>query len=99
MPFSASTHRPLSSATAGIPAWASAVRALCPREILASGGRELEQFVEQLAVEGFGFGGALHLHEAAVTGHHDVHVGIGPDVLFVAEIGQRYAVDGANRHG
>ena len=44
-------------------------------------------------------GGRLHLDEAAVAGHHDVHVGVGARVLGVVEVEQRRAVDDPDRDG
>ena len=48
-----------------------------------------EHGVELRAVEGRALGGALHLDEAAVAGHHDVHVGLGADVLLVGQVQPR----------
>src|SRR5436189_1859506 len=58
---------------------------------------EGEQLVEALAREGLALGGRLDLDEAAVAGHHDVHVRVGVRVLGVIEIEQRQAVDDADR--
>ena len=49
-----------------------------PGELEAAGHAEVEQRVEQRAVEGLALGGALDLDEAAVAGADDVHVGLGP---------------------
>ena len=46
-------------------------------------------------VERLALGGALHLDERAVAGHHDVHVGLGADVLLVGQVEPRLAVDDA----
>ena len=43
-------------------------------------------------------GGALHLDELAGAGDHDVHVGLGADVLVVHQVEPRLAVDDADRH-
>src|SRR4051794_4301163 len=61
--------------------------------------RQREQRVELGAVEGCSFGGALHLDEPAVTGHHDVHVGLGPHVLLVGQVEAGRTVDDADGHG
>ena len=50
------------------------------------------------AVEGAVLAGALHLHEAALAAHHDVHVDVGAHVLLVVEIEPRLAVDDADAH-
>ena len=57
----------------------------------------VEQRVEQRPVERRALGGALHLDERAVAGHHDVHVGLGADVLLVGQVEPRHAVDDADR--
>src|SRR5699024_1948085 len=44
-------------------------------------------------------GGALHLDEGAGAGDHDVHVGLGADVLAVLEVQQRPAVHDADADG
>src|SRR6478609_6093611 len=65
-------------------------------EVGAAGGGEVEEGVELVAVEGLGLGGALDLDEAAVAGADDVHVGLGADVLLVAEVEEGGAVDDAD---
>ena len=55
--------------------------------------------VERVLVERLALGGALHLDEAAVAGHDDVHVDVGLRVLLVGEIEQRHAVDDADADG
>src|SRR5262245_51360082 len=60
---------------------------------------QLEQLVERLARERVAFGGRLHLDEAAVAGHDDVHVGVGARVLGVVEVEQRDTVDDPDGHG
>src|SRR5688500_18088032 len=47
------------------------------RDLLDAARREIEQVVEQVPRERVALGGRLHLDEAAVGGHHDVHVGLG----------------------
>lgn len=63
------------------------------------GGGEVEERAEFLAVEGCALGGALDLDETAVAGADDVHVGLGADVLLVAEVEERGAVDDADADG
>src|ERR1051326_6606147 len=58
---------------------------------------EIEQRVEQLAREGLALGRCLHLDDASVARHHDVHVHLGGRVLRVLEIEQRRAVDDPDR--
>src|SRR4051794_6277836 len=60
---------------------------------------ELEQLVERLAGEWVALGRRLHLDEAPVSGHHDVHVGVGARVLRVVEVEQRRALHDADRDG
>ncbi len=55
--------------------------------------REREQLVEVGAGERRALARRLQLHEAAVAGHHDVRVDLGPRVLAVVEVEQRHAVD------
>src|SRR3954452_8943823 len=70
------------------------------RRDLADPGRgELEQLVERLAREGVALGSRLHLHEAPVAGHDDVHVGVGARVLGVVEVEQRRALHDTDRDG
>src|SRR5579884_73981 len=59
---------------------------------------EREQLVECLARERVSLGRRLHLDEAPVAGHHDVHVGIRARVLGVVEVEQRHAVDDTDGH-
>ena len=68
-------------------------------DLADAGGREAEQLVERLARERVALGGRLHLDEAAVAGHDDVHVGVGARVLGVVEVEERDAVDDADRDG
>src|SRR6266576_4727667 len=60
---------------------------------------QLEQLVERLTRERVSLGRRLHLDEAPVAGHHDVHVGVGARVLGVVEVEQRHALDDADRDG
>src|SRR5689334_5077458 len=60
---------------------------------------QLEQLVERLPRERVALGCRLHLDQAAVAGHHDVHVGVGARVLRVVEIEQRDALDDPDRDG
>ena len=60
---------------------------------------EVEQLVEPRAVERHPLGRRLHLDEAPVAGHDDVHVDVGVRVLGVVEVEQRLAVDDADRDG
>ena len=69
---------------------------LDPGQVGAALLREGEQRVELGAVERRALGGALHLDELAVAGHHDVHVGLGADVLLVGQVEPRHAVDDAD---
>src|SRR4051812_12281941 len=66
---------------------------------LDPGGAEGEQVVERGARERRALGGGLDLHEAAVAGHHHVHVDLGGGVLGVVEVEHRRALDHAHRHG
>ena len=68
-------------------------------QVLDPGCGEVEQLVEPRAVERHLLGGRLHLDEAPVAGHHDVHVDVGVRVLGVVEVEQRHAVDDADRDG
>lgn len=74
-------------------------RALGDSEFRAAQNGQVEKGVELLAGERFGLGGALDLDEAAVAGADDVHVGVGTDVLLVAEVEERYAADDADGDG
>src|SRR5207237_10164329 len=56
-----------------------------------------EQRVELAPREGHSFGGALHLDEPAVAGHHHVHVDLGAYVLGILEVEHRRAVYDADR--
>ena len=60
---------------------------------------QVEQRVQRFAPEGHRFGGSLDLDEAAVAGHHDVHVDFGARVVLVFEVEQRLAVDDADAGG
>ena len=68
-------------------------------ELGAALGGEVEEGVELALVEGRALGGALDLDEAAVAGADDVHVGVGADVLLVAEVEEGDAVDDADADG
>src|SRR4051812_17108983 len=57
---------------------------------------EREQRVQLGPVERRTLRGALHLDERALAGHHDVHVGLGADVLDVRQVESGYAVDDAD---
>src|SRR3954471_3992430 len=59
--------------------------------------REAEQRVELGARERDALGGSLHFHEAAVAGHHHVHVALGAHVFGVLEVEHRCAVDHSHR--
>ncbi len=61
-----------------------------PRSIIASSSSR---------VNGLPLGGRLHLDEAAVRGHDDVHVRLRGRVLRVVEVEQRPALDHADRDG
>src|SRR3954447_21076873 len=58
-----------------------------------------QQLVERFTRERVALRSGLHLDETAVTGHDDVHVGIGVRVFRIVEIQQRHTVDDAYRHG
>src|SRR5687767_15190324 len=60
--------------------------------------REVEHRVHLLARERRAFRRALHFHQPAAAGHHDVHVGAGTRVLGVVEIEHRSAAVDADRH-
>ena len=62
---------------------------LQPGQVGAALLAEREQRVELGARERGALGGALHLDERAGAGHHDVHVGLGADVLLVGEVQAR----------
>ena len=68
-------------------------------EPLAPERGEVEQLAEDGPVERDPLGGALHLDEAAVTGHDDVHVGLGGGVLGVVEVEHRIPRDDADADG
>src|SRR5947209_11850612 len=61
-------------------------------DLADSGGRQLEQLVEQLAGERIALRRRLHLDQATVAGHDDVHVGVGARVFRVVEVEHRDAV-------
>jgi hypothetical protein len=65
----------------------------------AAGDSEVEQGVEFRAGERCSLGGALDLDEAAVAGADDVHVGLGPYVLLVAQVEEGDSVDDADGDG
>src|SRR5581483_7971312 len=65
-------------------------------QLLDAGGGEVEQLVEARAVERHPLGGRLHLDEAPVAGHDDVHVHLGVRVLRVVEVEQRDVVHDAD---
>src|SRR5712692_2173640 len=60
-------------------------------------GRELEQLVEERAREWIALRRRLHLDEAVVAGHHDVHVDLRRRVFYVVEVEQRDAFDDPDR--
>ena len=64
----------------------------------AAGG-QIEHRVETRAVERRLLAGALHLDEAALAVHDDVHVDLGDGVLGVLEVEQQLAVDHADAGG
>ncbi len=70
-----------------------------PPRAARSPGRELQQLVEERAGERLLLGGRLHLDQAVVAGHHDVHVRVGRRVLRVVEVEHRHAVDDPDRDG
>src|SRR5690242_6059161 len=72
---------------------------LDPGQLGAALLRQPQQLVELDPVEGRSFGGALDLYEPALAGHHDVHVSLGADVLFVGQVQARHPVDDADRDG
>src|SRR5262249_62088237 len=72
---------------------------LQPGQLRAAGDSQVKQLVEQLAIEGLAFGGALYLDEFAVARAHDIHVRLGRDVLAVAQVEPRLAVDDAHADG
>ena len=59
--------------------------------------RELARICRDWPVERLTLRGALNLDEPAVTGHDDVHVGLGPNVFLVTQIQHRFAVDHTDR--
>src|SRR5579862_2082795 len=67
------------------------------RDLLDPGRGEAEQLVERLPREGIALRGRLHLDEAAVPRHDDVHVGVGARVLGVVEVEERNPVDHPDR--
>ena len=69
--------------------------ALGGEELVDPRRREREQRVELAARERELLGGALHLDEAALAGHDDVHVHVGAAVLLVGEVEHRHGVDDA----
>src|SRR6266513_1817460 len=69
------------------------------RDPLDSHRRQLEQLIQALARERRSLGGRLHLDEASLPGHDDVHVDLGTRVFRVVEVEQRLAVDYADGNG
>src|SRR5882724_3685566 len=69
------------------------------RDRLDSHRRQLEQLIQALARERLSLGGRLHLDEASLPGHDDVHVDLGTRVFRVVEVEQRLAVDYADGNG
>src|SRR6266699_297463 len=69
------------------------------RDPLDSHRRQLEQLIQALARERLSLGGRLHLDEASLPGHDDVHVDLGTRVFRVVEVEQRLAVDYADGNG
>src|SRR5947209_15143966 len=67
-------------------------------QVFDRAGRQAETLLPPLALERHLLGGRLHLDEATVTRHDDVHVHVGVRVLRVVEVEQRDAVDDADRH-
>src|SRR5436305_9363563 len=63
--------------------------ALVEGDLLDATRGQLEQRVELGARERLPLGGRLHLDEAPVAGHRDVHVDLGGRVLGVVEVEQR----------
>src|SRR5438270_12685908 len=57
-------------------------------DLCDAGGRELQQLVETLPRKRILLRRRLHLDQAPVPRHHDVHVGIGVRILLVVEIEQ-----------
>ncbi|MNP00311.1 hypothetical protein D3C76_921000 [compost metagenome] len=49
--------------------------------------------------EGLGLGGALHLYDATVFGHHHVHVGLGGGIFHVLQIADGFALIHADGDG
>src|SRR3954452_22182945 len=70
---------------------------LIPLQVLDAGGGEIQQLIEAFALERNLLGSGLHLDEAAVTRHDDVHVDVRVRVLRVVEIQQGDTVDDADR--
>ena len=84
----------------GYPAGAAARASACSRVSSAQPATARSSSASSSrAVERRALGGALHLDEPAVAGGDDVHVGVGADVLLVAEVEDRRAVDDADAHG
>ena len=63
------------------------------------GGGEVDERVELGAAEGHALGRRLHLDQAPVAGHDDVHVHVGRRVLLVVEVEERLAVDDPDGDG
>src|SRR2546430_6933442 len=59
------------------------------RDPLDSHRRQLEQLIQALARERLSLGGRLHLDEASLPGHDDVHVDLGTRVFRVVEIDRK----------
>ena len=73
--------------------------ALGGEDFLEAGLGHVDEGVELGAGEAALFGGGLGLDEAAIFGHHNIHIDIGGGVLFVAEVEQGRAADDADRGG
>ena len=74
-------------------------RPLRLENLVDPGGRQIEQLVQAFAAERVGLRRCLHLDQAPVPGHHDVHVHLRLRVLVVGEVEQRHAADDADRNG
>src|ERR1051326_4387215 len=61
--------------------------------------REIEKLVQQLARARVALRRCLHLDDASVARHHNIHVHLGSRVLGVLEIEQRLAVHDPDRDG
>src|SRR5262245_28472714 len=70
---------------------------LLQRHALDAGAREAQERAHLALVERRALARALHLDEAALAGHHHVHVHVGAGILDIVEVDARVALHEADR--